>query len=753
MTQDAPRVAEIVAAIKNMHSHAAGVDGIPTALFKPRAPRPTNVDSNEGEDGTDEGGNAVGAITQIATGLSLVYDCISRSAAVPTEWCTGLLSPIFKNKGDLADINNYRPLSIPTVACRLWSSITNQKLMRACSEKGLLPDVMFGFTPGKSCSDPLFILRHLADMHRGKHGEIFAVAFMDLSGAYDSVCRELLFEKLQKLVGLSEHSLATLQGLYNNTQCMVKGQFSLSEPFSVLCGVRQGCPLSTTLFNLFISDMHSYIAQRCTSMGVRVRLPGLNSTSQQHFFITDLGYADDIALCANNANDLQCILDHFADYCKANGLIINPSKCETIVFSGGGVWPRASWTVKEFDSASPEPTRRAMARVQKFKYLGVELHANSSITAAVGHRLACMVAAQSAVYRRLREMHVSYDPVMIADLFETITAASGSYGCEIWSTPLLSSWDAITSCSLQRYQASVYKRALGLPSSTSNLLVHFEMSRYPMQIEWLVRTVKYWNKRVADITSDHKRVVGNLTQHRQVQPGLHLGCQELLGSYSTLSQVFCSNVHFGLEKNVECWSKQLHDALCFIMPDGANGTDWRRHMLSFSPVGAKAVLQAARRAFCKSIAQFSSSPTHPDCPHRQRCKYAQWMLLGGVQAGHVDLPKVAYLTADMPLLKKHTAARARLGSAPTRALLEHTGTYHERTCRRCNQGVDDEAHWLLKCRALLHIRRNHAAILRNRRSVEKLMSAMYDRNLVADVVDYLWDITEFVKGHRQGSNA
>ncbi len=67
---------------------------------------------------------------------------------------TGLLSPIYKNKGDLADITNYRPLSIPSVACRLWSSITNQKLMAACSERGLLPDVMFGFTPGKSCSDP-----------------------------------------------------------------------------------------------------------------------------------------------------------------------------------------------------------------------------------------------------------------------------------------------------------------------------------------------------------------------------------------------------------------------------------------------------------------------------------------------------------------------------------------------------------------------------------------------------------------------
>jgi hypothetical protein len=33
------------------------------------------------------------------------------------------------------------------------------------------------------------------------------------------------------------------------------------------------------------------------------------------------------------------------------------------------------------------------------------------------------------------------------------------------------------------------------------------------------------------------------------------------------------------------------------------------------------------------------------------------------------------------------------------------------------------------------------------------MSAMYDRNQVTDIVNYIWDITEFVKGHRQGSNA
>jgi hypothetical protein len=33
---------------------------------------------------------------------------------------------------------------------------------------------------------------------------------------------------------------------------------------------------------------------------------------------------------------------------------------------------------------------------------------------------------------------------------------------------------------------------------TSNLLVFLEMGRYPMQIQWLQRTLSYWNKLVTN---------------------------------------------------------------------------------------------------------------------------------------------------------------------------------------------------------------------------------------------------------------
>ncbi len=73
-----------------------------------------------------------------------------------------------------------------------------------------------------------------------------------------------------------------------------------------------------------------------------------------------------------------------------------------------------------------------------------------------------MIAAHSAVSRRLNDMQCTKDPVLMADLFDTITAAAGSYGCEVWSTPFLSGWH-LRDCTLQRFQATMYKQALKLP--------------------------------------------------------------------------------------------------------------------------------------------------------------------------------------------------------------------------------------------------------------------------------------------------
>jgi hypothetical protein len=171
---------------------------------------------------------------------------------------------------------------VPSVACRLWGSSINQRLLDAT--KDILPDTMFGFRPSRRTADPLLILRHLMDMQRAGVGSKFGVAFMDLSAAYDSIDRNLLFKKLKQL-GMSDHSIRTLQCLYHNTACLVKCVNGLASAFSVGIGLRQGCPLSTTLFNLYIWDLHEHLVENASGAGVRVQ--GREDKSNKSMLVTE----------------------------------------------------------------------------------------------------------------------------------------------------------------------------------------------------------------------------------------------------------------------------------------------------------------------------------------------------------------------------------------------------------------------------------------------------------------------------------
>ena len=75
------------------------------------------------------------------------------------------------------------------------------------------------------------------------------------------------------------------------------------------------------------------------------------------------------------------------------------------MFGSSRAWPgKRHWTLLRADGR-----RAAMTVVTKFKYLGVELHGDADVTAAVAHRHSRMVAAQAAVNRRLKELRIPYD--------------------------------------------------------------------------------------------------------------------------------------------------------------------------------------------------------------------------------------------------------------------------------------------------------------------------------------------------------
>ena len=80
---------------------------------------------------------------------------------------------------------------------------------------------------------------------------------MDFRKAFDTDPRVALLHKLQKLEVLE--LIWAIMTLYKTKIGQVRTLDGLSEPVHSTIGVTQGCPLSPTLFGLYVDEVSDYI--------------------------------------------------------------------------------------------------------------------------------------------------------------------------------------------------------------------------------------------------------------------------------------------------------------------------------------------------------------------------------------------------------------------------------------------------------------------------------------------------------------
>ena len=132
------------------------------------------------------------------------------------------------------------------------------------------------------------------------------VLYLDLSDAFKSVQHSIIFEAL-KQCKCPEWIVNLLKAMYGGctTPTDVNGK-ALSGPILVNRGVRQGCPVSSVLFNLVLDPVLK-IATTDLSMCI--------------------GYKGDLAIVTEDPEQTQVILSKVVETATKLGLTFNPRKC------------------------------------------------------------------------------------------------------------------------------------------------------------------------------------------------------------------------------------------------------------------------------------------------------------------------------------------------------------------------------------------------------------------------------------------
>ena len=281
-----------------------------------------------------------------------------------------------------------------------------------------------------------------------------------------------------KRCGISGNFLSMIKDLYKRTKCSVKVGNSVTDFFKFTKGVRQGCPMSPLLFNLFVNDIFE-VVNACDGSDISLEGSKINA----------LMYADDLILLSESEKGLQKQIDKVGEYCEKWKLEINVKKTKVMIFNRGNKLLKRHLYFNG----------KAIENVKTFKYLGFTISAKNCSFAPTIDNLA--LKANRAVFALNNKIKISKLPVRVAlKIFNSQIMPILLYGSEVWGPYMdfdYASWDK---SKIEQVHTQFLKRAVGCNFQTSNIMARGEVGRRPLLLDIFKRVVAY-TKNIKNRTS------------------------------------------------------------------------------------------------------------------------------------------------------------------------------------------------------------------------------------------------------------
>ena len=159
-----------------------------------------------------------------------------------------VLSHSLPRKDNLQQCQNYRTISLISHPSKVMLKIILNRL-KPQAEK-IIAEEQADFKAGRSTTVQNFILRILCEKYLQHQQDLYHV-FIDLKKAFDRVWHSALWASMKKY-NISTNLMQVIKNLSNKATSAVLFNSSIGDWFRTRVGVRQGCLLSHTLFNIFL---------------------------------------------------------------------------------------------------------------------------------------------------------------------------------------------------------------------------------------------------------------------------------------------------------------------------------------------------------------------------------------------------------------------------------------------------------------------------------------------------------------------
>ena len=147
--------------------------------------------------------------------------------------------------------------------------------------------------------------------------------FIDYEKAFDNIQRQILFNIL-KSRHIPDTLLKAIVDIYTKSKILIKFNNKLSKSVEINKGVRQACPLSPTLFNIYLGEIITKW-QKQDITGIKL---------SKHQQLSTLLFADDQVIIADREDNLQRAAHKLNQTITEYGLTICVQKTKSMAFRG-----------------------------------------------------------------------------------------------------------------------------------------------------------------------------------------------------------------------------------------------------------------------------------------------------------------------------------------------------------------------------------------------------------------------------------